>query len=358
MYSGRSLHKTHRRQQVPQHAADIDGNPSECPPMKTLSPTCPKCQGADFQLRTLSDEGVAAARCVRCSADHLLLDSEDYWFDVIQQGYPRLTRCSCKSESFRLRIDYGIRDDGEIAHIDVHSICSACGKARRRLDFDVDYGGTGHLIEKPLVPCKNPKVLYDLNNLHLLLSPPGIVRVIDHLAQATCEFLSLVRKGDAWAPVRQDAAEAKATIESGRYLFVYAMPNALGVPGDQIDTIKKESAFWKRSEVIRIGSRSHVCTYRTGDDPPSLCYRSDRPTHGSYTEIGLSFQLDFSNEFVRGDHVVAKSEGFRQVTTSLLAMLAITFVSWRGPHCFDDPDVNLLAFGDRFQKKLKARTKR
>jgi hypothetical protein len=326
--------------------------------MKTSSPTCPKCQSAEFALRVLRDEAVAAARCVICSADYLLLDSKDYWFDVIQKGYPRLTRCSCKNESFQLRFDYNIRDDGDIDYIDVHSICSACGKARRQLEFEVDYGGTDHLLKKPLVPCKNPKVLYDLKNINLLLTLPDIVRIVDHLAKESCEFLSDLRRGDTSVPVRQDAAEGKAAIEKSKYLFIYALPKHIEVPEDQVDTNKKENAFWKRSEVIRIGSKSHVCTHQFGDSPPGICYCSDSPTHASYTEIGLSFNIDFSNEFVRGEKIVSKSEAFQKVTASLLAMLASEFVSWRGPHCFDNPDVNVRVFGDRFRKKARVKGKR
>jgi hypothetical protein len=326
--------------------------------IKTSSPACPKCQGADFELRILSDEAVAAARCVTCSADYLLLDSKDYWFDVIQKGYPRLTRCSCKSESFRLRIDYSIRDDGDVSYIEIHSTCSACGKTRPRLDFEVDYSGTDHLVRNPLVPCKNPKVLYDLNNISLLLSLPDIFRIIDHLAEEKCEFLSILRQGGAWVPVRQDGAEAKATVEKRKYLFIYAIPSATEIPEDQIATIKKEKVFWKRSEVVRIGSKSHVCMKQFGDNPPSICYCSDPPTHASYTEVGLLFYLEFANEFVHGENIVQKSEVFCKTTASLLAMLATTFVSWRGPHCFDNPEVNRRAFGDRFQKKPRAKAKR
>jgi hypothetical protein len=321
--------------------------------MKTSSPKCLKCQSDKFALRILRDEAVASARCLNCSADYLLLDSKDYWFDVIQKGYPRLTRCSCKNESFQLRIDYNIRDDGDVDYIEIHSICTACRKIRRQLDFEVDYSGTDHLLKKPLVPCKNPKVLYDLKNINLLLTVPDILRIVDHLAEHKCEFLSNLRRGNTWMRVRQDAAEAKATIEKSKYLFIYAMPNQIEVPEDQVDTNKKEDAFLKRSEVIRIGSKSHVCTHRFGDNPSSICYCSDPPTHAGYTEIGLSFYIDFSNEFVRGEKILSKSEPFRQVTASLLAMLAIEFVSWRGPHCFDNPDVNLRVFGDRFRKKAK-----
>jgi hypothetical protein len=318
--------------------------------MKTAFPKCPKCQGDKFELRLLRDEAIASARCVTCSANYLLLDSKEYWFDVIQKGYPRVTRCSCKNESFRLRIDYSIRDDGDINYIKLHSICSACEKARRQLDFEVDYCGTAHLLKKPLVPLKNPKVLYDLKDLSLLLTLPDMLRIVDHLAEQGCEFLSNVRRDDRWVAVRQNAAQAKATIEKDKYVFIYAMPDRVEVPEDQINTKKKEDVFWKRSDVIRIGSKSHVCTHQFGESPPGICYCSDPPTHASYTEIGLFFCTAFSNEFVRGERIVQKSVAFREVTASLLAMLQDKFVSWRSPYCFDNPDVNVRVFGDRFKK--------
>jgi hypothetical protein len=326
--------------------------------LKTASPKCPNCQSEIFELRVLRDQAVAAVRCLRCSADYLLLDSEDYWFDVIQHGYPRLSRCSCKSQTFRLRIDYNIRDDGKIDYVELHSICSACGKTRRQLFFEADYCDTDHLIKRPLVPCKNPKVLYDLNDIHLLVTLPDIVRIVDHLAKMSRGFLTYLRSEDTWVPVYQDVGDAKATIERSKYFLIYAMPDLIDVPGDLLDTRKKEDAFWKRSEVIRIGSKHHIGMHQFGDLPPSICECSDPPTCGDYTEFGLSFYINFSNEFVRGEEIVLKSEGFRRATASLFTMLASGFVSWRGPESFDNPDVHVRVFGDRFRKKAKAKGQR
>jgi Zn ribbon nucleic-acid-binding protein len=319
--------------------------------MKTSFPTCPKCRCADFQLRIIRDEAVAAAQCISCSADYLLLDSKDYWFDIIQKGYPRLTRCSCKSESFRLRIDYSIRDDGEVDFIEVHSICIACGKTRRRLDFEVDYVGTDHLLKRPLVPCKNPKVLYDLRNLNLLLELSDMLRIMDHLGEEGCRFLCRMRREDKWVPEWQDVSQAKETIEMGRYLCIYAVTGEIEVSEDQLSTAKKEDAFWKRSDVVRISPKRHVCLTQYEGKPSGMCYSSSPQTHPNYIEVGLSFYIDFSNEFVRGETVVRKSEGFRKITASLLSLLKEQFVSWRSPHSFDNPDVNVRAFGDRFVKK-------
>ena len=70
------------------------------------------------------------------------------------------------------------------------------------------------------------------------------------------------------------------------------------------------------------------------------------------------YDFCFANEFVRGERIASKSEGFRKVTESLLTMLAAEFVSWRGPLCFDNPEVNVREFGDRFRKKAKVKGKR
>lgn len=322
--------------------------------MKITAPTCPKCTGRDFELRFLRDEAVGAARCLKCSADYLLLDSKDYWFDVIQKGYPRLVRCACKSQSFQLRIDYSVRDDGDINYIEVRSICSACGKTRRQLGFKVDYGGTDHLFTTPLVSCKNPKILYDLKKLNLLLTLPAINRIVDYLANtAKCRFASCLRIDDNWSISEQDGSDVKETIEKRKYLFVYAMADRLDLPENLVNSIKREDAFWKQSEIIRISSKDHVCTYQLGEDPPRVCYCSDFQADGMYKEVGLSFYIDFSTEFARGEKIISKSEEFRATASGLLAMLQKEFVTWRGPHCFDDPDVNIAIFGDRFHKKAR-----
>ncbi len=319
--------------------------------MKSSSPACPKCKGTAFQLRVLRDEAVAAVHCAGCSSDYLLLDSKDYWFDVIQKGYPQLVRCSCKSELFRLAIDYQIRDDGDVDHIEVQSICAACTKVRSRLEFEVDYAGTGQLLRRPLVPCKNPKVLYDLKELSLLLTLPDMLRILDHLGELGCRFLFRLRRDGKWVPSLQTAAEAKVTIEQERYLFIYAATGDGDYPEDRLNTVKKEAAFWKRSEVIRISSKSYVCTRQSEGQVAGLCYLSDPPGHASYTEAGLAFDISFSNEFIRGEKVVRKGGPFLTATASLMMLLKSDFVSWRAPYCFDNPEVNLRVFGDRFKKE-------
>jgi hypothetical protein len=71
--------------------------------VKTVHPSCPECQGIQFEIRVKKDEQVATAKCMNCDRHYLMLDSQDYWFDVIQRGYPRVSRCSCRGTMSCLR---------------------------------------------------------------------------------------------------------------------------------------------------------------------------------------------------------------------------------------------------------------
>lgn len=68
------------------------------PQSQRVELACPHCRSTRFEISVLKDEGVAAARCLKCNRNYLLLDSGDYWFDV-RLGVPELTR-SAQSPGF------------------------------------------------------------------------------------------------------------------------------------------------------------------------------------------------------------------------------------------------------------------
>jgi hypothetical protein len=61
-----------------------------------------------FQLRLIKSEGIGLATTKR-GQNYLILDSEDYWYDVIQNGYPKIKKCSCKNDWFKLKLKYYYR---------------------------------------------------------------------------------------------------------------------------------------------------------------------------------------------------------------------------------------------------------
>jgi hypothetical protein len=291
---------------------------------------CPKCGSREFQLRLLKDEGIGAATCMACSRNYLLLDSADHWFDVIQQGYPRTSRCSCRSESFHLRFEYEYRNDGDIQQIDAWSTCAACGKSRRAMRIEIDYSPTAKLVRRPLTYCRNLKTLYNLHELTLYATKADIIRVVHFLADdQRCELTGWLQEKNQWVQRRLDADGSKRAIMSDRYQMIYAMPVPITIPEEEVETARKEDRFWKRSEVIRIGS--HI----------SMVW-------GSRT--GRLYYVHFSNEFVERGRVTPKSAKFQRATGAFVRWLKAEFVTWRGVDCFDNPSEHMRLFGDRFRR--------
>jgi hypothetical protein len=300
--------------------------------MQSTQPACPKCRKHVFELRMLKDEGVAAVRCVGCQSHFLLLDSEDYWFDVIQTGYPRLTRCTCKNSTFRLQLDYRLRDDGDVERVALVTHCTACRQTQRRMSIKIDYSPTRRLLDKPLTGCKNPEILYDLKELSLYATAADIARIVGYLARQGCSFAGVVREqGDSvlrmLSPDQAAEIVCRKVSYLSHYLHLYAMPRRVAVTDAAISTAKKEAAFWKRSEVIRI------------DSPTSMVW-------GSRT--GKLYDISFSGEYIAGQKVRPKSPRFRKLTAGLLDWLAAQFVTWRGPNCFDNEQVHRRLFGKEF----------
>jgi hypothetical protein len=280
----------------------------------------------------LKDEQVATVRCVKCDRHFLLLDSEDYWFDVIQTGYPKLTTCTCKGTLFRIELDYRLRDDGDVEQVTLSTICTACRKNQRRMSIHIDYSPTKRLLQKPLVPCKNPDIRYDLVELSLYVKANDIARIARWLAEHGCSFAGQIRVRDQLV-VRQLSIDQVAELITRKvsylphYCQLYAMPKRCAVRAAEISTARKEAAFWKRSELVRI------------DSPTTIVW-------GSRT--GQLYSIQFSGEYTRGQSVVAKSSRFRKLTAELLQWLSTQFVSWRGSDCFDNEQVHRRLFGKEF----------
>lgn len=102
-----------------------------------------------------SDEQVGLLTCT--SGHHsLLLDSRDYWSDVLQSGRPKQVKCRCRESLFRVSLAYEFRDDGNVACVDVLLNCSACQRDKVGANFEINYYPTDGLLERPLDPIDNP----------------------------------------------------------------------------------------------------------------------------------------------------------------------------------------------------------
>jgi len=114
------------------------------------------CGDSIFSLRIYPLEEVGV---VTCSHGHhsLLLDSRDYWGEVIEQGKPRELKCKCKSNSFMVSLFYTFRSDSpDVSQVDIITRCINCGTERRTMAVEIDYGPTDRLVNRPLDSIENP----------------------------------------------------------------------------------------------------------------------------------------------------------------------------------------------------------
>jgi hypothetical protein len=305
--------------------------------VRTIAPKCPNCKQDRFELRLLKDDGVAAARCLACERHFLLLDSADYWFDVIQSGYPKLTTCTCKGTSFRLLLDYRLREDGDVEHVALTTHCTGCRKSQRRMSVEIDYSPTKRLLTQPLVPCQNPDIRYDLRELSLYAAAADIARIVKYLGEQGCSFSGSIREQNDWVLRRLTTDQAVEIVARKvsylpHYSALYTHLGRLAITDADVSTFKKETAFWKRNEVIRCSSAGSV-------------------QFGSRT--GQHYDIQFGNEFIHGQKVEAKSPRFRKLTAALLDWLGKQFVTWRGAQCFDNEKVHRRLFGKEYQSRRK-----
>jgi hypothetical protein len=136
--------------------AQVEGPCSRLGEMQNLETQC-RCEcGADaFEIRPKRDEQVGLLTCAQGHYS-LLLDSRDYWADVLQDGRPRASRCRCGSLLFAIGLTYEFRDNGDVRTIDVTSKCHSCGRAKQELSCNIKYSPTDRLLSHPLDPIEKP----------------------------------------------------------------------------------------------------------------------------------------------------------------------------------------------------------
>jgi hypothetical protein len=261
---------------------------------------------------------------------------------VIQKRpYPRPIRCGCKGTAFKLSIDYEFRDDGDVCSVAVRGTCAACGKAHRQFEVEIDYSPTKQLVDEPLKFCKNPKIHYDLRELTLYARRAEVARFLGK--DAGCQFAASLRLDGGVVERRpMKLEEAEQTIlketELSCYHWIYAFAASVEISANAVDTSRKEAAFWKRQEVIRISFPTNML-FDTTNRVPSLLY-----------------YIHFSNEYVENERVVAKSQQFLGLTGRLIEWLRTEFVTWRGATCFDNEHEHLRAFGNRFRSAAEKKS--
>src|SRR5277367_2208314 len=103
------------------------------------------CGTRQFHVRLFRDERVGLLT-FKAGHHSLLLDSRDYWIDVLQDGRPKQSRCRCGGTVFRVDLVYEFRENGDVRSVEVSPICAECNRAQSPLLFEINYGPTTKLV--------------------------------------------------------------------------------------------------------------------------------------------------------------------------------------------------------------------
>jgi len=152
--------------------------------MNNLENTCRcACGAEEFQVRLKRDEQVGL---LTCAAGHhsLLLDSREYWADVLQDGRPKLSRCRCGGTLFRVNLEYEFRQGGDVRCIQVRSVCTACSRGQSPTDIDIKYSPTDQLVIRPLDPIEEPWRQPKRHQMTAFWKPADAERFATYLAES------------------------------------------------------------------------------------------------------------------------------------------------------------------------------
>lgn len=112
----------------------------------------------EFQIRFVRREQVGVLT-TRSDKSWFILDSKDYWYDLIQQNYPTRTKCRCKNDYFKLHFDYVPRiHTDDYRAVELYACCTQCGKQKNLGTIDIDFSPSAYLFAHPLTSCKQPKL--------------------------------------------------------------------------------------------------------------------------------------------------------------------------------------------------------
>jgi hypothetical protein len=274
---------------------------------------------SEFQIRFFKNDGVGLLTD-KDDKSYLILDSIDYWYDLIQEEYPPKKKCSCKNDWFNIQFEYNYRfDTDEIKEIKIHTHCTNCKKNANFTSIDIDYSPTDTLISNPITYCETPRIKYKFTELTSYWSGENLTDFLrfvffDLKLYVYCWFFKHPEGKRYFEKVSFEKAIQIITVNH-RYLnFYFAL--------DEIDTslyhkfeddngIYVKNGIWRRDEIIQLTSPYHIFG------------------------VGLLYYLNFCNQFLNKGNVQDKSDSFEQITTQLRNWLKGKFISKRGKNCFD-----------------------
>lgn len=275
----------------------------------------------EFQLRWLKEEGVGLLT-TKNEENYLILDSIDYWYDVIQNEYPKKKKCSCKNEWFYVTFDYILRQEtDDVREIVITTTCTDCSKISKPIYIDIDYSPTEELIENPITFCEKPNIKYKYQQLTSYWSGKNINEFLQFIFQdlklnVYCWFSEHPENKKRFEKVSFEKAIKIITVNHRYFNFYFSAQELDTSSSIYLQQFNDGEAhlkmgIWRRDEIIQLSAPFVIMGY------------------------GVLYYINFCNQYLDKGNVKDKSEQFEIITTQLKQWLKENFITKRGKNCFD-----------------------
>ncbi len=283
---------------------------------------------SDFQVRFLKHEGVGLLT-TKNNLNYLVLDSLEYWYDLIQDAYPPRKKCSCKNDWFKIAYHYTIRNNSnDIKRVDIYTTCTNCNKTAKALSLDIDYSPTVKLLSEPISFCETPKLRYRYKELTGFWRQDDLKKVFDFMFNIlNCKGYGLYHKPPEFKRAFKefnynDILKFICKSEFLEFYFSFQKMDVMDFVNTEIQD--KEGVVlkldnWRKNEVIRLSSITIL--------------NSDNLNNKN--EL---FYLTYCTQYIEKGHIINKSLAFEEATNRLELWLKENFIQTRGKNCFDSID--------------------
>jgi hypothetical protein len=277
----------------------------------------------EFQIRLIKSEGVGLLTSIS-EKSYLLLDSIDYWYDLIQDKYPTAKRCSCKNTWFSIQLTYIPRFETEdVKEIIVKSTCTKCQKQVTQLSVGISYSPTQHLMDEPITFCEKPKLKCKsewINAYWSFTDVEDFLKFTEEELQSKLYIWYWDKEKSLRIFEKLDCKNLLKVAFEKVYFVIYiakeeiAVDRFIAYSDDKVGTVTHE-ALWRKNELIEMYS------------PMTNNVLSG--TNGMYV-------LRFGAQHIEKGEVKDKSESFIRYISSIIAYWESKFISKRGRNCFDN----------------------
>lgn len=249
----------------------------------------------DFQVRYIRDENVGIV-CTPTDKSYFLLDSADYWYDLTQEKYPPIMKCSCKNDIFNLKFDYTPRvGTDDFREISITCSCTVCQKVKRLPPIEIDYSPSAQLFDQPITFCKQPKIKYKTYSLAGYWSEDELFDMAEYLLKkglfVYCWYWNSQNSMRCFRELSETELHSFLAGNGERYLAIYFSEDTFGnVPLHNASDgkgIVVQQDIWRKYGMFML--------------------------HGPFMVVshGMFYQMDFCSEYLDKDgNIVPKSATF------------------------------------------------